>query len=298
MSLFAGRFDSGVATTVRTTVPSYVPWAGHRGEPAEHLVDVTTLTDPLHVAQADLPAAQRRSIDSLLDLAGVHPGSHLLEYPISGGALLLAATDRRATVDGCCYDDRYLAATAEFLTLAGAADAVRLIPVAGPRDPRLKGRYDALLAVEKLEHIAPRERTAYLRALSRLLAPGGTLAMQVVVRTEKYNAAAGQALDALRAYVWPGLDYPSLTELHHVCDRSTDLRIISQLHLGTHYATTLQFQEDIFQAHYREAAAAGIDAVYRRLWRYQFALRRALCQAGMIDAVQLSARHRRRRARR
>lgn len=292
VSLFSGRFDSGVATTVRTSVKSYVPHAGRRGEPGEHLVDITHITQPLHAQRSDLSAAERRAVDSVLDIAEAGPGSRLLEYPTSGGALLLAAVDRRCIVDACSGDPNYLAATSEWLTLMGASDAVHLIPTPQPVDTRLTGRYDVLCAMEKLERISTKERPAYLRSMARLLAPGGTIALQTVVRNEKCSPAALAALTLLQAYVWPGLSYPTIEEVHRVCDRETDLRIVSQLHLGAHYSTTLRLEEESFQARYREAAASGIDVVFRRLWHYQFALRRALSELGMIEAVQLGLRHR------
>ena len=37
----------------------------------------------------------------------------------------------------------------------------------------------------------------------------------------------------------------------------------------------------------RQAAAAGFDPVYRRLWDYQLALHEALVDAGALDCVQL-----------
>ena len=48
----------------------------------------------------------------------------------------------------------------------------------------------------------------------------------------------------------------------------------------------------------REAAAAGFDPVFRRLWTFQFALREALMTLGMIDAVQFGLAHRNRGGRR
>ena len=161
-----------------------------------------------------------------------------------------------------------------------------------------RGRYDAVVSVERYEQLSARDRPAFLTAVDHLLAPGGRLAMQTVVATDKTTATARRALDPLRAYLWPALDYPLLTDLYRRFDRGSALRVLAERHLGSHLGETLRLQEETFAAHHREAAAEGFDAVFRRLWRYQFALRRALVDLGMLDLVQLTAVHRHRRGRR
>ena len=104
--------------------------------------------------------------------------------------------------------------------------------------------------------------------------------------------------DSRDTYIWPDLDYPTATEIHRLVDRESGLRVIGQTHLGSHTELSLAMQHSLFDAHAREAAAAGFDVVFRRLWDYQFALRQALFRLGMLDAVQLTLTHRNRRGRR
>ncbi|APT88864.1 cyclopropane-fatty-acyl-phospholipid synthase [Corynebacterium frankenforstense DSM 45800] len=294
----AGAFSSGVPTTVRTAVESFVRGAGHGDEPARHFVDVTEHSAPVDVARPDLGPAQRGALELLLDAVDCHPGTHLLEYPGTGSALAVAAAERRATVDTLTADRAHLEATVEQLTLAGVRDSVatELIDSAVPVGWR--GRYDAVVSVERYEQLSARDRPAFLTAVDHLLAPGGRLAMQTVVATDKTTATARRALDPLRAYLWPALDHPPLTDLYRRFDRGSALRVVAERHLGSHLGETLRLQEETFAAHHREAAAEGFDAVFRRLWRYQFALRRALVDLGMLDLVQLTAVHRHRRGRR
>ena len=110
--------------------------------------------------------------------------------------------------------------------------------------------------------------------------------------------AARSAIQVLRAYIWPGLDYPTLEETHRLFDRRSNLRIIAQTHTGSHYLETLRYQRSFFDGRHREAAAAGFDQVFRRLWTFQFALREALLTLGMLDAVHVVATHRNRGGRR
>lgn len=300
MSASAGIFASAVPTTVRDAVPSYVSGAGRGREPGHHFVDVCTFAPPALAERADLGDAQRRAADLLLDGAGVRTGTHVLEYPSSGGAVAVAAALRKAAVDTLTGDVDLAAAVKERLTLAGVGDSVQTVVrdsvLTGAKDWR--SRYDAIVMMEKLEAVSPKQRVDMVKGIDRMLEIGGRAAVQVTIATEKMTPAARDALRVLTHYIWPGLDYPTMTELHQLVDRHSGLRIVAQTHVGTHAELSLQFQASLFNAHKREAAAEGFDAVYRRLWDYQFALRRALFSLGMLDTVQIELTHRNRGGRR
>ncbi|QGU04572.1 class I SAM-dependent methyltransferase [Corynebacterium comes] len=299
-SAFGGVFASGVPTTVRTAVPSHVPGHSRGRGLATHFVDLTTFSEPVDVDREDLGDAQTRTVTMLLDAARVTGGTHLLEYPGAGGAVAIAAAHRRATVDTLTADPAQARAVTEQLMLAGVDASVHTAvidrPVPGPRDWR--GSYDAIVSVEKLEVLDEDDRVAYIRALDRLLTIGGFVSMQSVIATDALSPVARGALDALRAYVWPGLDYPTATDVHRLTDRESGLRVVAQTHTGSHHQRSLAMQRSLFEGQSREAAAAGFDAVFRRLWSYQFALREALFRLGMLDTVQFTLTHRNRRGRR
>nr|WP_304503691.1 class I SAM-dependent methyltransferase [Corynebacterium lemuris] len=300
LSAFAGVFASGVPTTVRTAVSSHVPGHSRDRGRATYFVDKTTFSAPVDVDRGDLGDAQERTVMRLLDAARVTGGTHLLEYPGSGGAVAIAAAHRRATVDTLTADPEHARAVGEQLMLAGVDASVHTAiierPVPGPRDWR--GSYDAIVSVERLEVLDEHDRVPYIRALDRLLTIGGFIAMQSAVATETMTPTARAALDPLRAYVWPGLDYPTITDIHKLVDRESGLRITGETHLGSHQQRSLAMQRSLFDGQMREAAAAGFDIAFRRLWAYQFALREALYRLGMLDTVQFTLTHRDRRGRR
>lgn len=296
MSSFAGRFATGVPTTQRVAADSFAKKTGT----STHFIDVTEISEPLDVDRADLGDAQRRAIEALLDTLSVGPGSHVLEYPSAGGALAIAAAERHATVDTVTADPAVEAAIKERFTFAGVSSAVHTELLVDP-DTHPRGwhsRYDALASMEKLETLPPRARALYVSAIDRLLAPGGRAAMQSIVSTPKLNQAGTAAIESLRAYVWPGLSYPSVDEVRQLVDRRTGLRVIGEVHAPRHLELTLNLQRNMFIGQQREAAADGFDAVYRRLWIWQLSLREALASLGMIDVVQFSLIHRNRGGRR
>lgn len=297
LSAFGTVFSSSVPTTVRESMPSYVPGAGKRNEPASHFVDVSHYDVPVFVEREDLGDGQRRAVSTLLDAARVGPGSHLLELPSSGGAVAIAAASRRANVDSLTGDVAYASAVKENLVFAGvdeaAATIVRESVYSGLKDWRQ--RYDAVVSMEKLETLAEKQRIELLRSIDRMLVLGGRSAIQVTVATDALSASAKKSLKIINEYIWPGLEFPTVEDLHRLVDRHTGLRIIAQAHVGSHVERGLAMQESLFNARLREAAAEGFDAVYRRLFSYQFALKRALYSLGMLDTVQITLTHRHRK---
>lgn len=296
MSAFGAVFASGVPTTVRSNVTSYAPGAGRRGGPASHFVDVTDVAEPAAVDTADLADGQQRAVEKLLDATQVGSSTHVLEYPSTGGAAAIAAAQRQATVDTLTSDPTLASAINERLTLAGVADSVHTEVISKPVATlqEWRGRYDAVIGVEKMETLPGKQREDYVEGLDRMLAVGGRVGLQTVVATSKMNRAAAAATQMLNAYVWPGLEIVTIDDLNKLFDRKTGLRITAETHFGSHYELTMQLQRRLFEVKQREAAAEGFDRQFRRLWVYQFALREALFRLGILDAVQLTLRHRNR----
>ncbi|WP_244848185.1 SAM-dependent methyltransferase [Corynebacterium otitidis] len=279
-SHFFGRFASSVGTSVRETLP-----AAGREEP-RRFVERTRYSRPVDVARADLREAQRRAAESLLDLARVRPGSHLLELPASGGVLAGLAARRQATVDVLSADEASLEALRERLVLDGVGDQVHAehVDAAVPRG--VPGRFDAVVSIEYLETLSPKQRRRFFRFLDHVVGPRGEVALQSVVRGAALGPAGEAALDGLRAYIWPGLSYPSDGEVYRLVDQDTGLRLVEEHRLDVHAEETLRLQAELFRARRREAAAAGFDVVFRRLWDFQYALRLALVRIGALEARQ------------
>ncbi|MCK2200094.1 class I SAM-dependent methyltransferase [Corynebacterium callunae] len=300
MSAFGGIFASGVPTTLRTAVKSFVPGAGRNREPGTHFVDITRISDPVAVERDDLGEAQRRAVATLLDSARVKAGSHVLEFPSSGGAVAIMAARRQATVDSLTADPQQIRGLQETLVLAGVENDVQVevIPQAIPTQRDWQGHYDSIVSMEKLEVVGASGAKRYVRSLDRLLTTGGHVALQSLVATEQLGVVGTEAISMLKAYIWPALKYPTVEDIHQLVDRESSLRVVKETHFAGHYLRSVQLQREVFEGQSREAAADGFDAVYRRMWIYHYALIEALLRLGCLDAVQFALTTRNRRGRR
>lgn len=286
---YSSLFSSGVPTMQRETIVP--PSKTKRTAPLS--VEVTTLSDPTVVERDDLAEAQLRALKKLLDIANVGTGAYVLEIPATTPALAMAAIARHATVDAMAFEPDVLDA---FEQISRNADgALEVVPMLEPLpDPgAFRRRFDAFLSVDAAESLDPRGLQRLLAVAEQSLVPGGRLGMQTLVAREKYREVAG-CTEILRAYIAPGFHLHSRDQILHLMSRAKVLRATDVLHFGGHYVEGLRLQRERFEGNEREAAALGFDAVYRRLWIFQLALKEALLRAGLADAVMVgaSAQHR------
>lgn len=292
VDIYTGRYRATgsalFASGTRTAEVENPDQDGHHPPVSVRYLDAPT--DPELVDRADLDSAQLNRINGMLDEAQVGPGHRVLELPSSGGALPLLAARRGAHVDVLTSDVAHAETVREQAHEAGVGGAVRVQTIRGPvPSPRQwSGTYDAVFSVERMETLGNDGTIHFLRAVERMLASDGIAVIQSVTRAAEPEIApenVTESLDVVRAYIWPALEYPTTAHVMNRANRA-GLRVTARNLMGSHYATTLALWRSAFNARERAAAAAGFDAVYRRLWNYQFALHEALARAGALDCEQ------------
>ncbi|WP_225723434.1 MULTISPECIES: class I SAM-dependent methyltransferase [Corynebacterium] len=287
-------FSSSSRTTSREHVDVRV--RGSRGSKvAPVTIEQTWLGSPVEVERQDLDDAQRRRIEVMLDHAGVRPGDRVLELPSSGGQLAIQAALRGAHVDVLTGDEDHAEAVMARARAAGLSGAIHVevisTPIPSPR--QWSGRYEAIFSVERMETVGKDRLVHFLRAVDRLLAADGIAIIQSIVAAPGMRETARESLDVMRAYVWPGMHYPTVDEVRSTVLKSTDLSVTAESYLGAHLGATLPLWRANFLSRDRQAAAAGFDHVFRRLWDYQLALHQALVESKDIECVQFALRPRR-----
>lgn len=274
------------ATGATTTVVEPRPW---RDRP--HMVDVGRIEKPHLVDFADMESAQIRRIEVMLDACQVGPGSRVLEFPAASAQMAVRAARRGATVDVLTVDAqvaRQIAATVGQQRLAGAVH-VEVISGAHPTAKSWGGAYDAVVSVDRLATVGPRGLRPFMQAVDRLLVPGGMACVQSMVDAGVSDASR-DALRVVSGYLWPEFGLSTVEGINRQVMRSTQLVQVGQLHVGQHFQAALPLWRREFAKNRDQAAAAGFDRIYRRLWTYVLALYEALCIRGELDVVQLTYR--------
>ena len=242
------------------------------------------LFDRLPAAWDDLAAAQHRKIDRLLDLAGVGPGTRLLEIGTGWGELALRAALRGARVVTVTLSEEQRRLAARRALRDGLTDRISLL-LCDYRE--LEGRYDAVISVEMIEAVGAAYWPRYFSTLQNLLAPGGRIALQAITMPHERMLATRHTYTWIQKYVFPGGFLPSVTALEQCAARHTRLHLARRDSFGDHYAQTLRLWRERFTARDAEVAALGFDATFRRMWTFYLAYSEAGFRARYLDVQQI-----------
>ncbi|MGH3314969.1 MAG: class I SAM-dependent methyltransferase [Nocardioidaceae bacterium] len=235
-------------------------------------------------AADDLESAQLRKIDAVLDDAGVGPGTRLLEIGTGWGSLAVRAAQRGAAVTTVTLSREQLEYARGRVDAAGVDDRVEL----ALRDYReVSGTYDAIVSVEMVEAVGEAYWPAYFRALDRLLAPGGKVALQTITMAHDRMLATRHSYGWIQKYVFPGGLIPSLQAIDQTLAAHTCLRVVQRRDLGRHYAMTLRHWRARFQQNWPRIQALGFDETFRRMWELYLAYSEAGFRAEYLGVSQL-----------
>lgn len=189
-------------------------------------------------ADATLAEAQQEKLRRLCRLVDLRPGDDVVEIGSGWGSMAAcAAGEFGARVTTTTISARQFAAANARIAAAGLGDRVKLLQ----QDYRdLRGSFDKLLSCEMIEAVGARFLPAFLTTCSRLLRPGGAMALQAITLCDQHYAAALCRVDFIQKHVFPGSFIPSVTAIATAATAHTDLRLAALHDYGLHYARTLR----------------------------------------------------------
>ncbi|MGV9711570.1 class I SAM-dependent methyltransferase [Gordonia sp. NPDC003424] len=242
------------------------------------------LEDGVRPPWTDLAGAQRRKVDRLLDLAGVGPGSRVLEIGTGWGELCLRAAARGATVRSVTLSVEQRDLARKRVAAAGFTDRVQ-IDLLDYR--QVDGEYDAVVSVEMIEAVGERYWPIYFQTIDSVLAPGGTVAIQAITMPHSRMTASRNTYTWVHKYIFPGGQLTSLDALDAVTRRHTSLQLTSHLAMGEHYAETLRLWRERFLSRHDRVASLGFDGTFMRMWEFYLGYSEAGFRSGYLDVHQL-----------
>ncbi|MFE4209170.1 class I SAM-dependent methyltransferase [Streptomyces goshikiensis] len=237
----------------------------------------------LPATHGDLTAAQHRKIDRLLDLARVGPGTRLLEIGTGWGELALRAAARGAEVLTVTLSAEQRDLAVRRIAAAGLSDRVTV----ELRDYRqVHGHFDAVVSVEMIEAVGAEYWPVFFAALRRLLAPGGSVALQGITMRHESMLNTARTHTWISKYVFPGGLIPSREAIAGE-SAAAGLRITDDTGYGDHYAETLKLWREDFLRQAEAVTALGFDRVFLRMWELYLAYSEAGFRSRYLDVRQL-----------
>ncbi|MGW0178873.1 class I SAM-dependent methyltransferase [Nocardia sp. NPDC003345] len=240
-----------------------------------------TATEPAP-RYADLPAAQWRKIDRVLDAAGVSAGSRVLEIGTGWGGLAIRAAERGATVRSVTLSTEQRDLARARIAAAGLTDRVQ-VDLLDYRE--VSGEYDAVVSVEMIEAVGCEYLNIYFRRIERLLAPHGRAALQAITMPHHRMLATRETYTWIQKYIFPGGFLPS-TRLLAETAHEAGLTVGERFSMREHYAHTLRLWRAQFTRNTDRIAVLGFDPVFRRMWDLYLAYAEAGFRSGYLDVEQ------------
>ncbi|MFJ3877049.1 class I SAM-dependent methyltransferase [Streptomyces sp. NPDC090077] len=231
----------------------------------------------------ELPAAQHRKIDRLLDLAGTGADTSLLEIGTGWGELAIRAARRGARVRTVTLSREQRDLALGRIAEAGVADRVT-VDLCDYR--RVEGRYDAVVSVEMIEAVGAAYWPAYFGTLHRLLAPGGRAVLQAITMPHERMLHTARTHTWISKYVFPGGLIPSPEAIAREAG-AAGLGIVHDTGYGHHYAETLRLWRERFLQQSAEVTALGFDRAFLRMWELYLAYSEAGFRARYLDVRQI-----------
>ncbi|WP_079273388.1 SAM-dependent methyltransferase [Streptomyces sp. TN58] len=232
----------------------------------------------------DLPAAQQRKIDRLLDLAHVTDGTELLEIGTGWGELALRAAARGARVTTLTLSAEQAELARARIHAAGLTDRVD-VQLRDYRDA--EGRYDAVVSVEMIEAVGAEYWPSYFAALRGALRPGGRVALQTITMGHRQMRNTAATRTWISKYVFPGGVIPSRRAIaEHAA--AAGLRMVSDEGFVEHYAQTLRLWRERFTANRQTVTDLGFDTVFQRMWEFYLAYSEAGFRSRYLDVRQIA----------
>ena len=232
----------------------------------------------------DLESAQQEKYRRLASLAQLTADDHVLEIGCGwGGFAEYAASQIGCRVTGLTLSSEQAAYARSRLKQAGVEDRTD-IKVLDFREET--GRYDKVVSIEMIESIPADLWPPLFATISRVLRPGGRVAMQAITIAEDLFDALLRREDFISKHIFPGGALPSVDALHQLA-RDNDLELTEAASYGGSYATTLRRWRTRFEEIWPQIAQPRFDERFRRTWRYYLAYCEAGFNIGRIDVHQI-----------
>ena len=232
-----------------------------------------------------LEAAQEAKLRRLADKLDIRPGMNILEIGCGWGSFaLLLAREYGCRVKGLTLSRRQHELARERVAQAGLTDRVD-IALEDFREAR--GKFDRIVSVEMFEALGYENWEVFFSKCHELLAPEGTIGLQVITIPDHRFAQYRKHCDWLQRYIFPGSLLGSIHHMTGAMIERTPLLVHHLEDMGVHYERTLLLWRDRFLHNLATVRALGFDERFIRMWDYYLAVCAAAFGTRTLSTVQV-----------
>lgn len=237
-------------------------------------------------AADSLETAQEEKLDLICRKLQIEPGDRVLEIGCGWGAFAMhAARHYGAYVTGVTISPAQCEFAAARLAETDLTSGSVKLVLEDYR--RLEGTFDKIVSIEMFEAVGFGHYDEFFSACDRLLAPDGSLSLQIITIPEQEVPAYRRRVDWIQTYIFPGSELASLGEILRSLGRVTRLSLVDSESFGLHYARTLAAWRARFFEQREAVRQLGFDERFLRMWDFYL----AWCEGGFreryINVMQL-----------
>ena len=228
---------------------------------------------------ATLEAAQLAKMDLICRKLQLKAGEHVIEAGCGWGSLALFMARRYGvTVQAFNISAEQIAYARTRATAEALADRVEFVD----GDYRhVQGTCDAFVSVGMLEHVGKPDYATLGRVMDRVLGENGRGLLHFIGRDQAAPLNAW-----IRKRIFPGAYVPTLREVFEGVLEPPGFSVLDVENLRLHYAQTLTYWRERFDASEDEVAAM-FDDVFVRAWRLYLAGSQVAFTTGWMQLFQV-----------
>ena len=224
----------------------------------------------------DLYDAQKNKLEKLSSKLNIKDGSKVLEIGSGWGAMAIhLAKDKKCDVTTVTLSVEQKKLCEERFKKEGVEDKIDIL-LKDYRD--LKGKFDAIIAVEMFEAVGREYFHIFFKKCQELLKPSGVLVLQVITIPDQRYKAYSKGSDFIQKYIFPGGHLPSILKILETTSKHTRLNLNHLEEFTEHYAKTLNIWHENFENNLDEVKKLGFDDYFIRMWKMYL----NYCEAGFL----------------
>ena len=149
------------------------------------------------------------------------------------------------------------------------------------------GKFDRIVSVEMFEALGYENWQVFFSKCHELLAPEGTIGLQVITIPDHRFAQYRKHCDWLQRYIFPGSLLGSIHHMTGAMIERTPLLVHHLEDMGVHYERTLLLWRDRFLQNLATVRGLGFDERFIRMWDYYLSVCAAAFGTRTLSTVQL-----------